>query len=297
VDTEIQIWNRGENRAEVEKVYGAEWVRRLYQTAAGSFLADRVLSGHWLSRLYGKLESSPLSRSKIEPFIRDFSINMDEYEEGPFPSFNDFFIRRFKPGKRPFIADPQRMAAPAEARYLAFDKIDLDQTFPIKGLELSPELLLGGESKARPFVGGALMIARLCPTDYHRFHFPDSGKVVEHYRIPGGLHSVNPLALRYKGDILVTNERHVTLLETENFGLLAYIEVGALCVGKIVQSHSLQGAFRRGDEKGYFLFGGSTVIVVGQPGVWSPDPDLLQHTKKGQEVFVKLGDGLARRCS
>lgn len=292
-NAEIRIWNRGKKREEVEKVYGGQWVERLYGNRLGQFLTDQVLSGHWLSKAYGFYESSPVSRKKIEPFIRDFSIPMEEFETGPFRCFNDFFVRRFRPGARPFAAEPWRMPAFAEARYLAFENVAKDDAFPVKGAKLTPSVLLGGDRQAREFEGGPLLIARLCPTDYHRFHFPDSGEVQGHAVIPGALHSVNPLALRYRQEILATNERQVTFLETDHFGKVAYVEVGALCVGKIVQSHSLQGRFERGEEKGYFLFGGSTVIVLGQPGAWSPDADLLERTREGQEVFIQLGDALA----
>jgi phosphatidylserine decarboxylase len=132
-------------------------------------------------------------------------------------------------------------------------------------------------------------VARLCPVDYHRFHFPDDGRILDHYRIPGFYHSVNPLALKKKSDIFITNERHVTSLDTVNFGKLAYIEVGALCVGKIVQSFT-DKVFKRGEEKGYFLFGASTVVLVGQKGLWSPSQDVLENTEKGLETYIKLGD-------
>lgn len=291
----IRIWNRTESREEIEKVYGNEWVKRLYGTRFGQWVTDRFLSRRLISTFIGYYESSTFSRSKINRFISEFSIPMSEFEEGPFSSFNEFFIRKFKPGQRPIISDPSVMPAFAEARYLGFEKVDLDRTYPVKNLLLTPARLLGGEERAQPFVGGPMLIARLCPTDYHRFHFPDSGRIRTHDRLPGAFHSVNPLALQYRKDIFLINERQVTFLDTENFGPLAYVEVGALCVGKIIQTHSLEGAFIRGEEKGYFLFGGSTVIVLGQAGKWKPDSDLLERTGQGQEVLVRLGDRVASR--
>jgi phosphatidylserine decarboxylase len=140
-----------------------------------------------------------------------------------------------------------------------------------------------------------LLLARLCPVDYHRFHFPDNGQVVEDYRIHGLFHSVNPLALKVKPDIFIQNERHVTILDTENFGKLAYIEVGAICVGKIIQSTKLHPSktFSRGDEKGYFLFGGSTVIVLGEKGKWKPSVDIVDNTHQGIETYLHLGTSVA----
>ena len=298
----IRYWNRDTGTEEIELVFGEGAVRWLYDTPIGHKLADWVLSRKLPSVLYGAYQSSGPSRSKIEPFIRNFKIPMEQYEPGPFASFNDFFIRKFRPGARPFVSDAAQMAAPAEARYLAFESITADQRFPVKGQFLIAEALLGSRAAAEPFVGGPLLLARLCPVDYHRFHFPDDGEISKFWKIPGRLHSVNPLALRYRGEIFATNERQVSILETRSFGKLAYIEVGALCVGRIIQSwqsgssvrgRESQKEFLRGQEKGYFLFGGSTVIVLGEPGRWKPDADLLAHSAREQETLVELGASVA----
>jgi phosphatidylserine decarboxylase len=293
----IRIWNRETAREEDEQVFGEGAVRWLYQTRLGQSLADGALSRRLPSVVYGAYQSSPLSRRKIAPFIQRFKIPMEEYEAGPFATFNDFFIRQFRAGARPFVAAPARLPAFAEARYLAFDRIQATQTFPVKGRYLTAEALLGGLEAAAPFVGGPLLLARLCPVDYHRFHFPDDGELEKSWRIPGRLHSVNPLALQYRGDIFAINERNVSILKTAHFGRLAYIEVGALCVGRIVESWRTIGSethFERGQEKGYFLFGASTVIVLGEPGRWRPDEDLLERTARKRETFVKLGTSVAR---
>jgi phosphatidylserine decarboxylase len=289
---DIVYWNRAQQREETEKVYGDALVRWLYDTPSGQLVANGALSRALPSKLYGAYQSSALSRRKIEPFIRDFAIPMDEYEPGPFGSFNDFFIRRFRPGVRVFETSPSLMPAFAEARYLGYENVLPEQTFPVKGSDLHAEALLGSSGRAKVFEGGPLLIARLCPVDYHRFHFPDSGHEIERYRMPGLLHSVNPLALKFRSDIFCVNERQISVLETENFGKLAYIEVGAMMVGKIVQTHEGQG-FSRGDEKGYFLFGASTVIVMGEKGTWRPVDDLMQQTACGREVLVRLGEPVA----
>jgi phosphatidylserine decarboxylase len=293
---QILYWNRSTATEEVEKVYGDAALKWIYETKTGQELAEQVLSRGFLSKLYGAYQSSGLSKSKVAPFIRQFQIPMDEYEDVPYKTFNDFFIRKFKSGMRPFAQSPRELAAFAEARYLAYEKISVDQTFPVKGSQLSAPVLLGSAEHAKPFVGGPLLLARLCPTDYHRFHFPDAGEVLDSYTIAGKLHSVNPIALQHKGEIFGTNERQISILQTQNFGKLAYIEVGAMMVGKIVQTHlNARGAkFERGEEKGYFLFGGSTVIVLGEPGLWKPDADLLEQTSQQRETLVRLGERVAR---
>lgn len=194
--------------------------------------------------------------------------------------------------------EPSIMPAFAEGRYLAWEKTFPDQVFPVKGEFLKADCLLNSMEKANIFFNGPVVIARLAPHDYHRFHFVDSGKICYYYRIRGRLHSVNPIALSTKGDILCTNQRDVTIQETDNFGLIAYIEIGAMTVGKIIQSFHTgnhpSGIFPyRGEEKGYFQYGGSTVVLLGQGGRWTPDKEILECTKRRLETFVELGTSIA----
>ena len=288
---DLQYWNRKANRKENEKVYGDILVKLLYGNPLGFFLADSFLAKRGLSALVGKIQDSPRSASKVPAFIQNFHIPMDEYEPGPFRSFNHFFIRKFKDGKRPFPTGANEMGAFAEARYLAFADVSKTGSVPIKGLDLNPMELLGHYPDRDQFKNGPCLLARLCPVDYHRFHFPDDGNIIYSQRETGKLHSVNPMALHKKNNLFLSNERQVSILKTAHFGMIAYIEVGALCVGKIVQTHGTE--FKRGSEKGYFLFGASTVIVLGQKGAWEPKADLLHNTAAGLETLVCLGDSVA----
>jgi phosphatidylserine decarboxylase len=289
----IRYWNRAKKCEEIEQVYGDTGIKLLYGTLPGQKLADWILSSKQVSQVYGAYQSSAHSRRKIAPFIETFKIPMEDYEDPGFLTFNDFFIRKFRPGKRVFASEPGRMPAFAEARYLDWERVTDYQLFPVKGRYMTAEMLLGGTTYSPDFEGGPLMIARLCPVDYHRYHYPDAGATRAHFPVHGKFHSVNPAALRYSDEIFATNERYVSILETRNFGKLAYIEVGAMMVGKIVQTHPPENPFKRGDEKGYFLFGGSTVIVLGQPGAWKPDADLLEQTAQRRETYVQLGDAIA----
>lgn len=290
----IRYWDRQSRTLETEKVYGDGAVRWLYGTRFGEMVADKLLARRWFSELTGWYQSSPWSKHRIASFIKEFSIDMEEYENVSYESFNDFFARRFRPGARVFCEPEHELGAFAEARYLAFEHVEREQTFPVKGEHLSATGLLGSEERAQPFEGGPVLIARLCPTDYHRYHFPASGRMLSEVHLPGALHSVNPLALQARSDIFVTNDRRASLLRCEPFGLLAFIEVGALNVGRIVATHSAEDPFRRGDEKGYFLFGGSTVILLGEPGRWRPDADLLEKSQLKIESFVRLGERVAQ---
>ncbi|MCC6276595.1 MAG: phosphatidylserine decarboxylase [Oligoflexia bacterium] len=284
--------NRATGKREQELVYGGDIIAWLYQNPIGQGLSS-VLTRKWISQVYGAVQSRRSSAKKIPDFISKFQIPMDLYESGPFQSFNDFFIRKFRSGARSFASDPKQMGAFAEGRYAAFEALNDQVTFPVKGEFIRPMDFLKGVKDWSRFENGPGFVARLCPVDYHRFHFPDDGNLVFEKRIHGPFHSVNPMALTFKPSILSTNERHVSILETKNFGLLAYIEVGALCVGKIVQTHS-GPSFKKGDEKGYFLFGASTVVVLGEPQKWKPAADLIKNTRDGIETLVRLGEPIAQ---
>ena len=295
---EIQYFNRSTNKVETEKVYGDYFVKLLYESNSGRMLAP-IFASKILSKIYGTIQSSMLTQVKVPKFVENFNIDMSEYKKGSvevdnqnlsYKSFNEFFIREFKSGKRKFIQDPLQMPAPCEARYFGYEAIDENVAVPVKGKYLKADALLGDIDKAAPFIGGPLVIARLCPVDYHRYHYPDSGKTIDAYPIHGEFHSVNPVALKNKPDIFIENERRVAILDTINFGKIAYIEVGAAMVGKIIQSHDESKSFRRGQEKGYFLFGGSTVIILGEKRRWAPSKDMIENTLNGMETYIKLGD-------
>jgi phosphatidylserine decarboxylase len=298
---EIKYFNRMTGKHELEKIYGDAFIKFLYCSVAGKKMGSLV-TNKYFSKADGAFQDLPSSHRKVRPFIEKFNIPIEDYEPGSRPSldprdsyrsFNEFFIRKFKLGKRSFVSDPYRMPAFAEARYVGFDAIDEKSKYPVKGQYLLAKDLIGNDQISKIFDGGPLLIARLCPVDYHRYHYPDNGKVVEHFPVAGAYDSVNPFALQYKNQIFIKNERYVSILQTENFGRLAYIEVGAICVGKIVQTHRWNKSFLRGEEKGYFLFGGSTVILVGEKGAWKPSKDISLNTSNGIETYLHLGQEVA----
>ncbi len=295
----IPYYNRVTRKVETEKVYGGAWLDWAYRNRVGFFLTDRIFSKRWVSRLFGAFEDSTLSRAKIADFIEKYGIGMEEFEEASYSCFNDFFIRRFKPGKRPFPADSGTFAAGAEARYLAFSCLGSEQKFKVKGIDIDLAELLRDPDLAERFAGGSVLIARLCPVDYHRFHFPFTGRLLRHFRVAGRYHSVNPVALEAAPRVFLENERQIAVLEHPQGGMTAMIEVGALGVGKIVQTAydtgtSLPLAFEMGAEKGYFLFGGSTVIWILERGKFELCEDLLENSARGMETWVPLGQKLGR---
>jgi len=244
----------------------------------------------WLVSMY---QNTRWSARKIEPFIRKHRIDMEEFEPGPYRTYADFFERAFKPGARTFPKEPHIMGAFAEARYLGWKKLQPDQKFPIKGHSLNARELLGNAERARSFEGGPVIVARLAPVDYHHLHYPDDGETLEHESLGRRLWTVNRNALQSQPDILFRNERKAQILTSRNFGRLGFVEIGALSVGRIVQMHPLDHPFRRGAQKSVFRFGGSAVVMFGEPGAWSPSEDILGKTGEGVETFVRLGEEIA----
>lgn len=286
---------------ETELVYGDGAIKFVYDNPFGRLLAPIVASKQ-LSQVYGSYQDWGVSKNKVPPFVKNFNIDLSIYKAGSHPadrkedsykSFNEFFIREFEDKQRTFISDKSKMPAFSEARYFGHQEINDDVTIPVKGKLLNSKDLLADSKWADTFKGGPLLVARLCPVDYHRYHYPLDGTTLDSFPIKGQFHSVNPLALKSKPDIFLINERRASILETAQFGKLAYIEVGAAMVGKIIQSHDESTAHRQGDEKGYFLFGGSTVILLGEKGKWSPSVDIVQNTHNGIETYLHLGEEVA----
>jgi phosphatidylserine decarboxylase len=298
---EIIYFNRSTKQKETELVYGDSAIKFIYDNAFGKILAP-IIASKPISQLYGSYQDWSVSKSKVPPFVDKFSINLSQYKSGSinstekrdsYKSFNEFFIREFEEGQRTFINDENRMPAFCEARYFGHSEINDEVKIPVKGKLLNSKDLLADSRWGETFEGGPLVIARLCPVDYHRYHYPLSGKTLDSFPIKGQYHSVNPLALKSKPEIFLINERRASILDTEQFGKLAYIEVGAAMVGKIIQSHDESKPHSRGDEKGYFLFGGSTVILLGEKGRWSPSEDIISNTKDGVETYLQLGEEVA----
>ncbi len=288
----IIVIDRQSGRPFEEAVLGERWIRWAYQDA-GSGPVQRLLFGSpLLSRLMGAYYDSPLSRGKIAPVIEQLGIDRSEFAEpADYRSFNDFFIRRLKPACRPYSRDPRTLVSPADGRVLVFPALEEDRFAPVKGFPFSIRRMLGRH--AERFVGGALAIVRLCPADYHRYHFPCAGRITHYEDMPGALHSVNPIALASGADVFGANKRSLTLLETERAGTLAYVEVGAFGVGSIVNVRR-EGTVERMDEKGWFKFGGSTVVLAFEPGKVEFSADLAAHSAAGRETLVKVGQDLAR---
>lgn len=279
-----------------EKIYGRKFLSLLY----GDGILNRIFSSFALpllarislfSSFVGYLQKRKSSAAKIAPFIEAYEVDASEFAERNFESFNDFFIRKLKSERRPLVSDPGRVAMPADGRYLVYPRYD---RFFVKGQEFNLESFLQNSDLARRFSEGSMAIVRLCPTDYHRFHFPCDGLPSEPRLINGFLYSVNPIALRKNISILSQNKRVITEIETERFGTLLYIEIGATCVGSIHQTFTPNQPIRKGDEKGYFEFGGSCIVLLFEKDRIEFDPDLVANSRHGLETRANFGESLGK---
>lgn len=212
-----------------------------------------------------------------------------------FESFNNFFTRKVKPSSRPIDLNKNIFISPGDGRLSAYENIDLNKIVQIKGLYYSLDELINSKEIATKFKNGICLILRLCPTDYHRFHFVDNGVCDETKKIKGRYYSVNPIALNKIPKLFCKNKREWSLFHSENFGDVLYIEVGATCVGSIIQSYSSNKKISKGDEKGFFKFGGSTVILFLQEHTVKIDENILHQTTLGYETKVNMGEKIGEK--
>ncbi len=286
---------RSTKKTEEEKVYGGKFLFLLYKNPLFSFLFLPLIAKiSFFSKWYGSLQRKKQSRKKIIPFIREFGVNMEDFAKKPeeFDSFHDFFIRKLRKGARPICPDPKKAVLCADGRYLFYPKMQKGQIFQIKGTTYSLSSFLQDAALAKRYEEGSMVVARLCPSDYHRFHFPCSGIPKKSRRIEGDLYSVNPIALSSKIAVFTKNKREITLIETDLFKEIAFVEVGATYVGSIFQTYTPHKPCKKGEEKGFFTFGASCIVLLFQKNTISFDEDLLELSQKEMEVKANMGESM-----
>jgi len=290
----IKYYNRYKGAIETEQVYGEKWLRWAYETGIGRAATDVLVRRKFLSWYYGRRMDRPHSGSKVLPFVVDYNLDADEFDRQAweYKTFNDFFSRRLRPEARPIATGEETAILPADGRHLAFPQLANTDGFYVKGQKFSLDELFGSAERAAPFEGGSMVVSRLCPVDYHRFHFPVTGTPRNPELINGFLYSVSPIALRRRVSYLVQNKRMLTLIESDKFGLVAMLEIGATMVGTIKQLFVDGRVNEKGEEKGLFKFGGSCVITVFQRGRITLADDLIEHSREYREVYAKMGDVL-----
>lgn len=258
----------------------------LYNTKFGSLIL-RLISRRWLSKLTGSYMSSRLSKHKIKKYIKKHGIDMSCFIEEDYKCFNAFFTRRIKPELRPFDMNDDAFLSPCDGLVSAYNITD-GLKFNAKGFDYDVKTLVGDEQLAETYDGGLCIVFRLTVTDYHRYFFTDGGVARDNKFIKGRLHTVQPAALE-KRRVFTENCREVTVLDTDHFGTLTQVEVGAMMVGRIVNNIK-EGRFERGDEKGRFDFGGSTIIMLVPKDTVQLDAEFLENTENDLETVVKCGE-------
>lgn len=258
----------------------------LYGTAVGRGIVS-ILIRPWVSKIAGALMDSGISRIAIKPFIKSNRIDMSQFENRKYRSFNDFFTRQVRSDVRPVDQTPEHLICPCDCK-LSVYPITQELQVQVKGAVYTMQSLLRDQELAQQFEGGVFLLCRLTKDDYHRYCYADNGTKGENVRIPGVYHTVNPAALQ-RFPVYKENTREYTVLESENFGPILTMEVGATMVGRIQNYHGSR-TVRRGQEKGRFEFGGSTIILCLRKDSVQIDADLVENTKQGIETVVKMGE-------
>lgn len=264
----------------------------LYKTVLGRCIL-RMLVNPKVSKVVGSFLDSKASIMLIRPFISKNRIDLKEYEADDFRCFNDCFTRKIKPECRVIDEDINSLISPCDGLLSVHEITDSGNVIPIKQSLYSISQLLGNETLAKEFEGGKCLVFRLCVDNYHRYCYFDSGIKGKNCHINGELHTVRPIALA-KYPVFVRNSREYTVMHTDHFGAAIQVEVGALLVGKIVNLHE-EYSYLRGEEKGYFMYGGSTIVLLLAKDSVEINDEIVKECSMGHEYVVKMGQriGLA----
>ncbi|MGE0132719.1 MAG: phosphatidylserine decarboxylase [Blastocatellales bacterium] len=294
--TPILLYDRKTRSIREEEIFEKDVMKFLYGSRLGFLITETLLKHRWATELYARLQHGPGSKSKIKRFIENYGVNLDEIEHplGSYNTFNEFFIRRMKPSARPIDHNADSLISIADCRLAAYP-IQEDAVYPVKAKSFTVAELIGDEEISANYIGGLCLIFRLAPVDYHRFGYVDDCEQSPVEVINGFYRSVHPLSLRKMKAVFTENRREYCVLSTANFGEVIHIDVGATGVGRIVQNHPNGGRFSRGEEKGYFEFGGSTVILLMKPGAAKIDDDIAEYSARGIETIVSYGERIGRK--
>ncbi|MBK27968.1 MAG: phosphatidylserine decarboxylase [Verrucomicrobiales bacterium] len=293
---EVRYIDRHTGELKTEDIYGERVLRWVYGNPLGR-MAQWLLIRRWIvSAWYGSKMDEVKSSLRIVPFINKYGLDESEFADpvGEYLSFNEFFYRKLKLKSRPIDTEDNSLVFPADGRHMAFANISSENNFIVKGQIFNLKQFLGDDELAERYKDGSMLLSRLCPVDYHRFHFPCSGKVGIPRLINGWLYSVNPIALVTRPTIFWENKRIVTSVESVELGQVQFVEVGATMVGSVRQTYIPGEHVAKGDEKGYFAFGGSSVVVLFEKGRMRFDPDLLENTTNGYETYARFGERMGQ---
>ncbi|MDE0561498.1 archaetidylserine decarboxylase [Algoriphagus sp. NF] len=290
---EIQFINRATKELVTERPPGEDLLRFLYGNPVGEALVLPIAKRKFISDWYGKKMDSPSSVSRIEPFVRSLNIDMSESEKqiDEFTSFNDFFYRKLKPGARKI---EEGLVSPGDGKLLVFEKASEVNSFFVKGERFTLEQFLEDEKLAEEYQDAAMAILRLAPNDYHRYHFPYPGIPSPCHEIGRDYYSVSPISLEKKfTKVFTKNKREICRLKTAGKGEMLIIPVGATMVGSLNSTFTPDSPVQKGEEMGYFAFGGSTIVLLFDSGKFTFDQDLIENTRNHFETAVRMGEKIA----
>lgn len=293
----IKVYNRNSKKYDIENVAGGNYIKWCYESPIGKGLTELLIKKKLFSKVYGRYCDTNLSKKKISNFINDFDIDMSICENNinDFRNFNDFFVRKLNDNARPIDTDKDKLISPGDGRLFAYTNISVNDLVQVKDITYSLSELIQDDNIVKEYEGGICLILRLCPTDYHRFHFVDWGTCEKTNFIPGNYYSVNPTALEKVAKLYCQNKREWCIFHSENFGDIIHVEVGATCVGSIVQNYEKNKPVSKGEEKGYFKFGGSTTILFFKPNTIIIDEDILTQSSLGFETKVNMGETIGKK--
>lgn len=293
----IKVYNRRKKDYEIENVAGEKYLKWNYESPVGMSVLEAFTKKKVFSKIYGSYCDTRLSKRKVNRFINTFDIDMSISikKANEFGNFNDFFIRKLIETARPIDKSTNTLVSPGDGRLSVFEDIDMENVIQVKGYTYSLKELIGNADIANQYNGGVCLLLRLCPLDYHRFHFVDNGTCSETKAIKGNYYSVNPIALEKIPKLFCQNKREWSVFHSENFGDILHVEVGATCVGTIIQSYKPNENVKKGSEKGYFKFGGSTTILFMKKDSVQIDRDIVEQTLLGYETKVLMGEKIGSK--
>lgn len=266
----------------------------LYNNFLGRILLKPLVAWPLVSNIAGWFLNRRISTIFIKPFVRKNNINMEEFIETSYKSFNDFFIRKIKEEKRKVSNNIKDFISPCDSKLTCYE-IKKDLLINVKNSKYSVNSILNDDTLAKEYNNGYLLVFRLSPEDYHRYHFIDDGTYIKNYKIKGKYHTVNPIVYD-KYEVFKENSREVSILKTNNFDKVVYVEVGALLVGKI-KNIKKEGNFKKKEEKGHFMYGGSTVILLVKKNIIKIDDKIMKNSKEMIETPVKYGEVIAKKIN
>jgi len=296
-DAPITLRNRHTGGTEIEQVFGEAWLKRIYGNPLGKLTLHALVKRAVFSDFYGFMADRTSSAKRVLPFIRDFKLDPSEFAEpdpAAYRTFNEFFYRKLKPSARPIDPRPEMAVLPADGRHLGFPDAGAVKGVFAKGQTFDIPALVADRALGERYARGTVVCSRLCPVDYHRFHFPVAGTPGAPTLTNGPLYSVNPFALRRHVNYLWENKRQRVSVDAGPFGLVTMVAVGATNVGSIVETYATGQPVAKGDEKGYFRFGGSFVATLFEPGRIQLEADLIEAGETATELYAKMGSPLGR---